>query len=322
MDGLLAGVGLALLLSIFLPLAVYALNLHSVPVPKRVILESGLIATILVASGLAILSLIPRIGAAVALGVRFLVFAVFLLVLFPNRTGEITGFEDHLAGPGNFIPLLKLTALLGVGVVWHYLRNSQFRALLLSIVATIFLGSIAIAIFAHSKVDEAAALDTESVAQLLTLGKRNNVIVIAFDGFTGYRMAEILEQRPELRNAFVGFTLYPRAIASALNTIAGSSVLLTGDLRIAIETEDLSDRNARSLESSFLVDAVRAGHNAAYLSSLTVPSTSIPSANEQVFYSRGVLPFSARALQYVSFQAIALSRVFPELFLKPVRRAV
>ena len=140
--------------------------------------------------------------------------------------------------------------------------------------------------------------------------------MLVLDGFTGYRMAEILDERPEIRKRLAGFTYYPRAIASAQNTPAGSSAILTGSLETAIEVANWNDRNSTSLEKSFLAQATKNGIDVSYISSLVAQGNPIPSVDEQRFFPRQDPSMSERLNLYVTFLRLSASRVFPGVVLR------
>ena len=300
-----------LLFFVTLPLVVYAFNVDSVDVPKAAILESGLVATALVAAGLWLLALLPRLGRAVTATCDIVAVALFALILVPNRTGEITGLADQLSGLGNRGPLLKLAALLALAALAHRFRPNSLRALAQTTVATAAVGSLAAALFVSSAADRSRRATEEESIRLFALGTESNVIVLVLDSFTGYRMVEIVAERPEIRAALAGFTLYPRAIAPAHNTPAGNSAILTGHLRHAIEIEGEVDRNTSSLADSFLAEADRIGVEAVYLSDLGVREATMHVIDEDSVLSLEKDSSAARDRRYVAFLALSSARVLP-----------
>lgn len=319
-QGLLSALGPPFLFFVALPTVVYALNRDAVDIPKRAILESGLLAAAVVAASLWLLARLPRIGGSVAVACDVLTAALFVLILVPNRAGEITGFEDELARLGNRAPLLKLGFLIALGALWHRFRPRQLRTVARSIVETAAIGSALVALFLSSAADRSRHSAAGDARRLLALGSRSNVVVLVLDSFTGYRMVEILESEPEIRAALDGFTLYPRALASAHNTPAGSGAILTADLRDAIELEQGVVRNTRALESSFLAEAHRRGLDTAYLSPLTVEGSTIPSGDDVSLLPIERSSFAVRLRRYLEFLTVSSARVLPERAVRTVAR--
>jgi hypothetical protein len=304
--------GAPFLFFLALPLVVYALNAEEVDTSKRVILESGLLATALVAAVLWLLASLPRAGPPVAAACDVVAVTLFVvLLLAPNRAGEVTGFTDALAGLGNRAPLLKLGALVGLGALACFFRPRLFRAAAQSVVATALIGGVVVALFVRSAADGSKQVSADEARRLLALGGDANVIVLVLDSFTGFRMAEIAAAKPEIRAALAGFTLYPRAIASALNTPAGNSVLLTGDLQYALEVEQETERNSKSLDNSFLAEAWSRGIDTAYVSPLRGRRSKIPSSEDGAFLPRERPPFADRLQRYFQFLVVSSARVLP-----------
>jgi hypothetical protein len=142
-DRLGAALGAPLLFFVLLPLTVYALNPGSVDVPKAVLLACG-VALCLSALVLWPLTRVPAAGAFVVAALESAAAALFVLILFSNRTGEIAGLGDDLALVTNVAPTLKLVVLLVAALVWRKLRPAPFRATLQAMLLAALVASSAI----------------------------------------------------------------------------------------------------------------------------------------------------------------------------------
>jgi len=318
-DNVMAVAGFCVSIFLFLPLTVYSLNPYSVPVELLTILQGGLVFAGLTALVLFLLSYIPGIGRVVKTLCQVGGITVFVMVVIPNRTGEITGFEDP-AITLEWVPYIKLVALIAAGFIaaWKWpkhLRTAVSIVLILSIIVSAYMS-----IYQKAIIDSQEAGQPHERYHATTLGKQENIIVIVPDAFTGYRMVEVFDERPELKERFSGFTLYPRAIASALNTPAGISAILTGDLDIAINIEKQLERNTQSLARSFLKDADRKGFEAAYVSSLRSKPIGISTYRDEDFIMQNIK--KSCIFEYLGFFTISMARIVPQAVHGPGARFV
>ncbi len=297
-----------LLLFLLLPLVVYRLNLASVTASKWLIASAGLAAT---AAATALLALPPLLRPAwrsrwIASGWAAAA-VIAALVIFPNRTGELTGMKPETAD--SLIPVLKIV-LLGAVVAFVAWRRPLGLA---RAGPGILLGAAAVCLWVLAGPDSGSdrqrrRLDTGR-EYFTALGSRRNVLVVVLDGFTGYRMVEVLQERPDLRAGLNGFTLYPRAIAPALNTSVGVGAILSGDLKWSFSADDEVQRNAQNVRRSFLADAQRLGFRVSFQSPLKQPPGSVPVAGETEFIRRpGTME---RLREYADFLADSLPRILP-----------
>jgi hypothetical protein len=307
---------------VFLPLTVYALNLNTVDVPKTAIVCWGTTVGLAAVLVLGLLARLPRAGRFVTAVCEITALTCFVLTLFPNRTGELTGMGSFLQGIGSLVPSIKILAL-AVGVaIWRRRRPDQVRSSVRAVLGVALAASLLIAATAtsrHSRSVQPADADQARVAEL---GSGTNVLVIVFDGFPGERMVELLEAHPELKQDLAGFTLYPWALAAALNTQAGISTMLTGEQEVAIHEQDWGERNRRSLTESFLADARQAGFDADYLSFLLPPAPcGIPFHNEQRFFAEYPSPAAMPLAEFFGFWSVASARVLPAAAARWIQQA-
>jgi hypothetical protein len=301
---LVAALAVSITVFVFLPLVVYALNLDSTDVRSATLLLGGLVVSFFTATALFLLCFVPGLGPVVRPACQALALVCFVLIAFPNHTGEIAGFHSEAAG---WAPIVKLTALLGLAlalVVWCPRLSQTATAFILFFAAAATIGWFLLPSAQASKRTVSQERDA-----LTGLGSRQNVIVIVLDAFTGWRMAEVFAEKPSLVPDFAGFTLYPRAIASALNTPAGLSTILTGDLDVAINTPGSGgDRITRALSQSFLVDATKVGFDSVFLSALArEPVPGISSLYDNQFLVEEPPIFRS----YLGFWLLSLRRVLP-----------
>ncbi len=292
---------------LFLPLTVYTLNPNDVMVELSTILQGGLLYGGIVSFALLLLCLIPQLRRVLIPIVQISSIVAFILIVFPNRTGEITGFEPTTTA-SQWLPYVKLFGLIIIGLVisWKWpkhLRSSVIFALALGTVMTIYM-------FQHNY----TRAYKPSLDLATALGSEKNIVIIVPDGFTGYRMVEVFSEMPELKQGFTGFTLYPRAIASAVNTPAGIGAMLTGGLDIALNIDDILERNSQNLSSSFLMDAVRNGYKSVFVSKLKAKSMDIPLYSEKDFIMSHNKRETDTEREYIYFLSVSLARILPQYF--------
>ena len=504
-EGLLSSIGFSCALFLFLPLVVYLLNRDSVTTPQITILLCGGLIAFLSACFLTLLTLIPGIGRWICAFCQVGLIAVVVLTVFPNRTGELTGFDSSLPSGLDLLAIAKILALLTAGswLAWRKPQTlssiSHYALVFVLVIVIVVTGYIAVGKFTSSEHDQhrigplvnhsdknwikgvarswaaaffipnseltkseiavgknitfvdgtsrriirveedeskeslivfldgppldgnivgyphkfsvhyttinssdknwikgvarswAAAFlianseltkseiavgknitfvdgtsrriirveEDESKESLIVfldgppldgnivgyphklsvaladqktnsfsatktvdgemhppegftrLGATKNVVVIILDSFTGYRMSEVLNEHPELREDLSGFVYYPNAIANALSTPAGVSAIITGDLTASLEGEDLSIRLVNSLKSSFLADAKRLGFTTGFISHLGMRKAKIPYTSEASFFNHKPLTLLNRLPAYLGFLTTSLTRIVP-----------
>lgn len=321
-EGLLSSVGFACALFLFLPLVVYLLNPASVATPKITILLWGALLVAITVCILTALSLIRAMDRYVCAVCQIGMLAVAVLTVFPNRTGELSGFGSSLLTGYDLLATVKLFALLGAGVLlaWRKPRILSSLSHFALIVVLVVTGYVAVG--RVSVADKAARRLSDPPKSFTQLGSAANVIVVIFDCFTGYRMAEVLREHPTLRDDLSGFVYYPSAIASAVNTPAGIGAILTGDLKTSIEIDNWKERNTESLKNSFLADAKRLGLTTGFISLLGTKDIDIPRSMEQSFFKQHPLGLFNRLPTYLGFFASSMSRVTPRLLSSIARKSV
>lgn len=316
LDGLLASAGFASGLFLFLPLVVYLLNLDSVTTSKMTILLCGGLLAVVTTFILTAAMFLPRLGRLVVLTCQIGLIALVLLTVFPNRTGEMSGFVASLPSLQNLWAMSKLLAVCGA-VAWIAWRKPQTLAQLSHYALVVILLVIGYVVVGRlSAADKAAQYQTASgqsapSASFTQLGSSANVVVIIFDAFTGYRMTEVLNEDPLLRKELAGFVHYPAALASAISTPAGVSAILTGDLKISLKNEEWGTRNTESLKGSFLADAKRLGLTTGFISHLGSGDSDIPFRPETTFYNQQSLNLFNRLPAYLGFFTTSLPRIVP-----------
>ncbi len=308
---MLAAVGCGFMAALFPPLLVFALNGDVIRFPLWHLVANGALAATLLGVGLIALTRLPHVGGGVADVCRVAGIAIFILTIFPNPTGEVTGMGVFLAGAGNAGPLLKLGNLLALLLLLMWKKRPVFDALHdLSLMAA---GLIALAVVLGLRVGSGAdaSMTEEQRTRAARLGPADNVIVVVPDAFTGYRMAEVLSADNALRSAFSGFTLYPNAIASAFNTLAGISTLLTGDLEVARDAAVKRLRIERMMDGSWLRESQNRAYEATYFSHLLPVDSPVEAIHEQKYFATELLPETSGLNNYRMLLALSMARLMP-----------
>lgn len=309
---LLAFTGAAISLFLYLPFVVYVTNLDEVDTGKELIFTYGLIASMVFVAILSIFSISKKTRYFLVITTQISVLLIFVISLFPNSPGELAGFSPDQFGESDYLAIAKLVSLLGLSLFVAQRYPKQFHDAANMISIFVIGISFMLGIFLTSAADMERQKDIESKMPFIELGTESNIIVLLLDSFTGFRMVEILNERSDLREKFDGFTLYPKAIAPALNTPAGSSIILTGEMKYAVsETKPLL-RESKSLDDSFVADAVNMGYEAAYISVLRVNSDKIPSHYERTLFSGQKPDLKQGTRAYFDFLFISLARVIPK----------
>ena len=70
----------------------------------------------------------------------------------------------------------------------------------------------------------------QDAAALFGFSPRTNVLVVLLDGLQSNIAADLLEQRPALRAAFVGFSFYPDTLGAAPTTFLGLPAIHSGEV--------------------------------------------------------------------------------------------
>jgi len=310
-DKIFTSIGLPAAFFLLLPLVVYVTNLNAVAVEKDSILLLGGLATLVAGTILFILFSVPKLGAIVLALSQLILVYVFLTTIFPNTTGELTGFTVSQSMTMTSIDFLKSGLILFLGVLFLWRRQNEFNLVLKSISILVIVFCLIFSLFFTSVADKFHLADTESKTSLLELGSESNILVIVLDAFTGYRFLEITEEKQHLVEKFEGFTFYPRCIGVANNTPAGSSTILTGGINLAVKDIGWENRNSKSVQESFLNSATKNGYAASYISALTIEDGLVPWAPEQSFFTAANLNFKSTFHSYTEFLEVSTTRIFP-----------
>jgi len=309
LEGLLAAAGFTSAFFLFLPLVVYMLNLGSVTTSKTTILLCGGLLAAVSTGVLAAAMCVPLIGRWIFAGCQIGLIAVVLLTVFPNRTGEITGFSHTPVQ--NLLVIAKNITVCTVGI-WLARKKPQTLMQL-----SYYAGAVVVAVCCYvalvpvSTADRSPQQLANPPASFTQLGQGKNVVVVIFDCQTGYRMTEVLAAQPRLREELAGFVYYPAAIASAVSTPAGVSAILTGDLKISLMDEEWGARTTASLKGSFLADAKRKGFTTGFISNLCPSDSEIYCVREDAFFPRHPLNSFNRLPAYLGFYSSSLTRIAP-----------
>lgn len=304
--------GAPLLLFLFLPLVVYRLNLADVAVSKWVIAVSGLVLTMAVTVALSLLALIPVARRILTRAGEIAFLVILCLIAFPNRTGELTGMMNQTGITGMILPILKILLLATAALLWAKFRPRQLAWINRSLLVGVMAVCAWVLAGPDSVYDQTRKESQQSQEYFTRLGRTRNVIVIVCDGFTGYRMVEVLRERPQLKEQLRGFTLYPRAIAPAVNTSVGIGAILSGSLKWSYSAGDQVQRNSQNIRYSFLREAQQQGFRVSFQSPLQPPRSTVPAASETAFIDRERSPNEAFQ-EYCDFWADTLPRILPPL---------
>ena len=156
-----------------------------------------------------------------------------LLIIFPNKTGEIAGFEEVLEEQSELWFFLKIYLFGGVLAIFAKRFFQEYRWFFKLIATLAVIGALFMTIFLGvESFRYKANTDKEYFTQL---GSEKNAVVIILDSLCGHYGNDMLQNNHDLKSAFDGFTVYPNAISPALSTYAGLTAMLTGSLDIAKE---------------------------------------------------------------------------------------
>lgn len=125
--------------------------------------------------------------------------------------------------------------LLGTGAVGLIIKTARFKffAAVLSILA---LALVTISVINAANIQKVyktlkptAQLAENEVSPIYSLSKtKRNIVVIFLDRFTSSLFPEIIQESPELKSVYSGFTYFPNTISYGLHTIVGAPAMLGG----------------------------------------------------------------------------------------------
>ena len=167
-----------------------------------------------------------------------LLFSLLNQFVFSKSFGTL--YTDlQFDGTVQFSILLKgLNILVGVivllGCVWLLTRKQIWLRRGIAVIAVGLLGLSAWNVFAIRKEvssvsnssEESASASYYKIFRLSRTGK--NVIVFMLDRAIGSYVPYIFDEKPELKEAYRGFVLYPNTVSFGTNTFMGSSGLFGG----------------------------------------------------------------------------------------------
>jgi hypothetical protein len=306
-------------LFLFLPSCVFLLNQDVLSIHKQDLILAGFMLSFCVVIPLCLLSILPKIGKGASLffGVSGLTF--FLLTLFPYHTGEVSGFNTFLASGTSILDLIKFLVFVLISVFVALKMPKKFVGLCALVILFSFGTSGYLLLFTPKT---KKYLDEQKQIRLvedIKLGSEKNIIVLVLDAFTGYSAFEIFQEHPELKTSFNGFTLYPYAIGNALNTPAGLSIIMTGDIKNSIYDDSASERLRKSFVDSFIMDAQKKGFDPFIISrNISLSLNSVGSKVFPVASEKDLLNIKTNSnsdwqqrLEIFEFYEIALARITP-----------
>ena len=169
-------------------------------------------------------------------------FALVNIFLFPGSYGSLSAglqFSDANMGGQQGRKLLDLLVLLLVFAVvlvvlalhWYKAVSSVLTLLLIGMIAMAGLRTVTIVRSYREYAPQHAKLagDINNLEPVFTFSKTGrNVLVLMLDRAMNAYIPYMLEEKPELKDTFSGFTYYPNTTSFGGNTIYGSAALFGG----------------------------------------------------------------------------------------------
>lgn len=116
---------------------------------------------------------------------------------------------------------------------------------------------------------------------MLELSKNHNVIVMMFDGFQASYFQQIIDESPELEEAFSGFVFFDNAVGTSLWSEEGGATILTGrQLRVDLPFSENIDYVYT--ESPFFPALVDAGYDVRYYEATKMVSPLVANVIENI----------------------------------------
>ena len=264
-------VGSILVLSVFfvhVPAALWTSNAREFHFSIDTVLELGLA---MVAVGTAIFAAIlwrlpPRaqaVAASLAAALGIVVWTYGLVLVGSMQALDGNAPLDFGRGPGAWELLLVVIiglALAAAARRWARAATSFLAFLNIGLVA-VSLPAIAMAQRANWK------SSAQDAASLFGFSPRTNVLVVLLDGLQSDVAADLLEQHPALRAAFVGFSFYPDTLGAAPTTFLGLPAIHSGEVYTGSTTP--AEYFTRAIATqSFVTRFAHAGYTAALVNPL------------------------------------------------------
>ncbi|MBQ8261316.1 MAG: YidC/Oxa1 family membrane protein insertase [Lachnospiraceae bacterium] len=172
--------------------------------------------------------------------------AVFNIYLFKSEFGNVTTVfepenrELYVSSSYSFVWTALLPMVLaGVLLLLAYRYNKLQLLTMAAVILTLTAGILSVKNIADVKgeyevyaryLEERQTDDSEGEleTQFSLTRTGNNVIVLFCDRFASAYFPYLLEQFPELRDSYEGFTYYPNCISFATNTLLGAPAMMGG----------------------------------------------------------------------------------------------
>ena len=174
------------------------------------------------------------------------VCAVFNIYLFQSKFGNITtAFEpedkqlfvssSHAMAGYALLPVLLVIVVVFLAYRYNKLQLLTMPVIILAVTATILSGKNIMDIqknyevyaqYLEERQTDDASGEIQTEFSLTKTG--HNVIVLFCDRFASAYFPYVLEQFPELKASYEGFTYYPNCISFATNTLLGAPAMMGG----------------------------------------------------------------------------------------------
>ena len=247
-------------------------------------------------------------------------FSLFNYLNFGNNLGTIDtnlrfesiNIEEILSGDTKS-QLINISVLGFILCLVIYIFKKSYIKWLINFTIVIVLSEIIVSGIYVSKLTEGIAYidsytknnkDVWEQSNHIELSKSNkNVIIIFLDRFLGALLPKILEEKPELKKVYSGFTFYPNTVSHAVNTVLGYPPCVGGYEYIPfILDKDKRDFSEKWLEASLMLPTLFKKEG--YLSTVVDP---IGDADPNTrFYKNDNFKniYSSKGLNYVKMQGM------------------
>lgn len=208
-----------------------------------------------------LISLFPnRWKRNVILILRAFFFTFFLITIFYPYGGSLQdGSLPVYPAWSELLPIYAVYTFLFVLLLW--LKHRYY-----SVLQRIYIFSVLIALAiasygAYNAITRFAAFTPLNESVDLTFAKNKNIIVILADMLQGTTVEQALNQQPELKKTFSGFTFYTRAVSPFPFTNFSLPALLTGKTYAQEnkENQDFANNLALAQGDSFIIDTYKKG---------------------------------------------------------------
>ena len=229
----------------------------------------GLGVAIVAAGTAAFIVILPRLplrvawtaGLAAALGIVMWTYGLVLVGGMQALDGRAA--LDVGAGLGSWE--LLFVAIAGLALAAAAARWARAATSFLAILNVGLVGVSATAIVTARRADWTTS--ARDAAALFSVSPDVNVVVVLLDGLQSDIAAGVLEQHPELRAAFDGFSFYPDTLAAAPTTFLGLPAIHSGEVYTGETTP--AEYFTRSIASrSFVTRFAGVGYTASLVNPL------------------------------------------------------